>query len=110
MNIEADCWYDVTVCGRKISGRFHADSSRNININGSDYVPGMVEFCLNTEVGYRNNFYNQNLYPKLRRREQNDDPLAISKYFAGCTYHRKIRLNRMSQFIRPIMAIRCLII
>ncbi len=80
---------------KTFSGKYCYDSYQNLNINGFDYLPEMTEFALNTEIGYRNNFYNRKLFPKLDNLEQQNDPLAISKHYTNCTFNRKIRFNKI---------------
>ena len=70
-------------------------SIKNLNINGYDYYPDLIEFSLRIEIGYRNCGYNKKLFPKLLRLENNKAPLALSNFCNGCTFDRKIRLNKM---------------
>ena len=74
-------------------------SSDNLNITGLDYHEGKPipeEIVLRTEVGYRNYWYNEHLFPKL---------LANGKYigdivdhYSPCHFERAVRINRNNFF------------
>lgn len=93
--IPAGTRYKFSIGNVKISSVYCDASEKNLNINGFDYFPEMTEFALNTEIGYRNNWYNINLFPKLLKLEQNNAPSAVSKHHTNCTFNRKIRFNKI---------------
>ena len=95
--IPAGTRYKFSIGNVKISGVYSEASSNNLNINGFDYETGMTEFYLNTEIGYRNNWYNINLFPKLLKLEQNNAPSAVSKHHTNCTFKRKICCNKIQK-------------
>ena len=68
-------------------------SSRNLDIVGFDYHEDMAEFSLITAVGYRNYWYNLNLFPKLRNRL--DFIQQIEDIYKPCHFDRQIRFNKL---------------
>ena len=70
------------------------ESSANLDIVGFDYHEYLEEFCLITVVGFRNYWYNERLYRKLRTNPNHI--AAIENQYKGCHFDRQIRFNRIS--------------
>ncbi len=74
-------------------------SSDNLNITGLDYHEGEQipeEIVLRTEVGYRNYWYNEHLFPKLLANKKLRD--AIVDHYSPCHFERAVRINRNNFF------------
>lgn len=99
--IVAGSYYNIHQGGINIYGRYCEDSDKNLNILGLDFdeVSDYDYIDIVTVVGSKNNWYNQNLFPKLFELESNNSDLAVSKYHRNCIFQRKIRINKFKQFI-----------
>ena len=82
---------DITISGR------YSEESGNCSVikcfNDNEFENDEKIF-LTTQIGYRNYFWNGNLFPKLLNLELENSPLALSKNYKDCTYIRKVRLNQ----------------
>lgn len=106
IRVKPSSQYDITLDTSnnvKISGYFHEDSNRNTNSTGFDWhnlvdENGiMVEYItVNTEIGVKNGWYNEKLFPKLYDHEIRGSRYALSKHYAAdYTFDHKIRINRI---------------
>lgn len=70
---------------------FNDDLRKNLDIVGFDYHSELETFELITVVGFRNCYYNQKLFPYLRRNPHLT--VAIEKHYSPCRFDRQIRFN-----------------
>lgn len=93
ITIKPSSRYEINVGDNCISGNYSEESSRCSNIDGLEYWENLKEISINTYFGYRNYFWNEMLFPKLFKLETENNSLALSKNYEGCTVERKVRLN-----------------
>ena len=79
----------------KPSLNFSDKSSSNLNITGLDYYEAIKyeDLSFQTQVGFRNYWYNELLFPKLIKYRAIIE-LIIETFYPSCQISRKLRLTR----------------
>ena len=74
---------------------FSEKSASNLNITGLDYYETVKyeDLTFETQVGFRNYWYTERLFPKLIRYRAIIE-LIISVFYPSCTFYRKLRFTR----------------
>ena len=79
----------------KPSLNFSEKSASNLNITGLDYYEAgkYEDLTFETQVGFRNYWYTERLFPKLIRYRAIIE-LIISVLYPSCTFYRKLRFTK----------------